>query len=203
MFFGNCSGGYGGCQNQTTFTSLGGGTADCSKTPVAGVATCGQGGLPAVSFKGGSGQPVAPRFIPPVSEPPISTHSARDSYTVASSGIALPGSSLTRTYLTTYSFISSACSGTTGRKNSARTGAPAQMGGPCQSPTAASLHSTPCEKVARMMPSRGRSYPTPARSHTQCLRIATARLVGTEPWGGALGFAVRTARQTRTASLHG
>merc|ERR1711871_799018 len=64
-FFGNCSGGYGGCHNETTFYSKSGSEDDCSKEPVAAKATCGFGGLPAVSFKGGPGQPVADEFIPP------------------------------------------------------------------------------------------------------------------------------------------
>lgn len=55
----------GGCQNDTLFYSLGSDAADCSETPIPGGATCGRDGLPAVSFKGGSGQPVAPHFIPP------------------------------------------------------------------------------------------------------------------------------------------
>ena len=46
------------------FSSLGP-NADCSKKPTPAQATCGYDGLPAVSFKGGSGQPVAPHFIPP------------------------------------------------------------------------------------------------------------------------------------------
>eukprot|EP01050_Picozoa_sp_SAG11_P007790 SAG11_NODE_660_length_7893_cov_4.055042_5_plen_93_part_00 len=52
-------------QNDTMFASLGGPDADCSKNPTPAQATCGFEGLPAVSFKGGSGQPVAPHFIPP------------------------------------------------------------------------------------------------------------------------------------------
>jgi hypothetical protein len=64
-FFGNCSGGYGGCQNQSMFYSSGGADAKCSKAPTAAEATCGYGGLPAVSFKGGFGQPVDPQFVPP------------------------------------------------------------------------------------------------------------------------------------------
>eukprot|EP01046_Picozoa_sp_COSAG06_P007865 COSAG06_NODE_392_length_16344_cov_4.086981_4_plen_76_part_00 len=56
----------GGCQNDTMFFSHGGENAtDCSKTPTAAKPTCGYDGLPSVSFKGGSGQPVAPKFIPP------------------------------------------------------------------------------------------------------------------------------------------
>ena len=57
--------GYGGCQNQTIFTSRGGPDAKCSKKPTAAEATCGYGGLPSTSFKGGFGQPVAPHFVPP------------------------------------------------------------------------------------------------------------------------------------------
>jgi len=64
-FFGNCSGGYGGCHNETLFYSKGAGAGDCSKTPIAAGATCGHEGMPAVSFKGGPGQPVANDFIPP------------------------------------------------------------------------------------------------------------------------------------------
>ena len=64
-FFGNCSGGYGGCQNQTLFYSLGSGDDGCSRAPTAGRATCGHDGLPAVSFKGGEGQPIAGYFVPP------------------------------------------------------------------------------------------------------------------------------------------
>jgi hypothetical protein len=47
-FFGNCSGGYGGCQNQSMFYSAGAGGKDakCSKQPTASEATCGYGGLP-------------------------------------------------------------------------------------------------------------------------------------------------------------
>ena len=37
----------------------------CSKLPTPDMATCGYGGLPAVSFKGGPHQPVAAEFIPP------------------------------------------------------------------------------------------------------------------------------------------
>lgn len=64
-FFGNCSGGYGGCQNQTVFYSSGPTDPDCSKAPIAGKPTCGFNGLPAVSFKGGEGQPIADYFVPP------------------------------------------------------------------------------------------------------------------------------------------
>ena len=64
-FFGNCSGGYGGCQNQTVFFSTGASDPDCSKSPIAGKPTCGYNGLPAVSFKGGEGQPIAAYFVPP------------------------------------------------------------------------------------------------------------------------------------------
>merc|ERR1711879_692453 len=63
-FFGNCSGGYGGCHNETVFYTKGG-SEDCSKVPVAAEATCGHEGLPAQSFKGGPGQPVANHFVPP------------------------------------------------------------------------------------------------------------------------------------------
>ena len=64
MFFGNCSGGYGGCENQTMFYT-GEKGLPCSKVPVPAAATCGVGGRPAVSFKGGTGQPVATKFVPP------------------------------------------------------------------------------------------------------------------------------------------
>jgi hypothetical protein len=56
----------GGCQNDTLFYSLpASGTSKCSPTPIAGGPTCGVNGLPAVSFKGGFEQPVAPHFVPP------------------------------------------------------------------------------------------------------------------------------------------
>ena len=64
MFFGNCSGGYGGCENQTLFFTAGG-AANCSKEPVPAAATCGHDGLPSVSFKGGPGQPVPSVDVPP------------------------------------------------------------------------------------------------------------------------------------------
>ena len=53
-FFGNCSGGYGGCHNETT--------SHC--VPKAGC-TSGYKGLATQTFKGGEGQEVAPEWIPP------------------------------------------------------------------------------------------------------------------------------------------
>ena len=53
-FFGNCSGGYGGCHNETT--------SHC--VPKAGCSS-GYKGLATQTFKGGEGQEVAPEWIPP------------------------------------------------------------------------------------------------------------------------------------------
>lgn len=54
-FFGNCSaGGYGGCHNETTVPCL----------PADGC-TSGYNGLPALTFTGGKGTPIAAEFVPP------------------------------------------------------------------------------------------------------------------------------------------